>query len=147
VRRLAVALVLVVVSALSCTSVDRVTSSLSPSAPPPTVTTGPTGAADTIVVDAPRPGDDVVSPLRISGVARTTSGSLIVEIVGHDGGQVAAARVRPTCGGDCRGPFSTELAFFVDRREEGSIRVFEVSAADGTALQSVDVPVTLVPSG
>jgi len=88
-----------------------------------------------------------VSPLRISGVARTTGGSLIVEIVGHDGRQVAAARVRPRYGRDRCGPFSTELAFFVDRREEGSIRVFEVSATDGTALQTVDVPVTLVPSG
>jgi hypothetical protein len=145
VRRLVVAVLLL---ATSCSAFQRSSEALSPSAtasPAVAGASGPTPAHPPIEIDAPHAGDEVVSPLTISGVARTASGTLIAEIVGPNGADVAAVRLDVTCGTDCRAPYSTDLAFFVRQREAATIRVFEPSAADGTALHTVTVPVTLVP--
>jgi hypothetical protein len=51
--------------------------------------------------------------------------------------------VRASCGDGCRGTFGTELSFFVERREPGTIEVTGVAADGEPALASV--PVSLFP--
>jgi hypothetical protein len=156
VRRLTLAAVIVLSAlATACTSVGRVSDALSPSPSAPTSTpatgpTAPTGATTSvgkpaISIETPRAGDELVSPIGISGRARTQSGTLVVEILGADGRELAAVLVDTSCGAACRGDFSANLAFFVESRQSGTIRAFEPSAEDGTALNTTDVAITLVP--
>lgn len=147
-RRSALAVVLVATAA--CTSVDRVSEALSPSPTTralgaPTGATGSTSGDAAIAIRTPRGGDDIVSPVGISGRAETATGTVVVEILGDDGRELAASLVDVGCGANCRGGFAVDLAFFVDRREDGTVRVFEASAEDGTALHTTDVAVELVP--
>jgi hypothetical protein len=157
VRRWVLAAVVVLAAlATACTSVDRVADALSPSPsaattkPGATGPTSPSGATvpagkPAIAVETPRSGDELVSPIGISGRARTQSGTLVVEILGADGRELAAVSVDTSCGAGCRGEFSANLAFFVETRESGTVRVFEPSAEDGTALHTTEVAITLVP--
>jgi hypothetical protein len=50
-----------------------------------------------------------------------------------------------TCGTGCRGDFDTDVPFSVDRKQPGTVEVFEVSAMDGSMINVVEIPVTLLP--
>jgi hypothetical protein len=102
------------------------------------------GAEPAIVVERPSPGEEVASPVRISGTADVFEATVYVRIVGEDGNELAATFTTATCGSGCRGDFSTELFFFVERTQDGTIEVFESSAEDGSPINLVSVPVVLV---
>jgi immunoglobulin-like protein involved in spore germination len=152
-RSFALVLVLAGVVLVGCTKVNEVTSALSPSpsASTSSAPTGPTGRSvapdgkSAIVVKTPRSGDDVVSGVTVSGTAFTGSGKIAIEILGDDGRQLAASLVDTSCGADCRGRFSADLAFIVVGRENGIIRLYEPSSQDGTALHTTELTVGLVP--
>lgn len=117
--------------------------------PPPGGTTSPTseptdGTKPAIVVKQPAPGDEVASPVTISGTADVFEATVHVRILGSGGLEVAARFTTATCGSGCRGEFSTELSFFVEKTQDGTIEVFELSAEDGSPINVVTVPVVLV---
>lgn len=114
---------------------DEPSPSLSPGEEPP------------IVVRAPTPQERVSSPVTVAGTADVFEATVSIRIVDQDGQEVASGFATATCGSGCRGRYSTELFFFVDRRQPGTIEVFEASAEDGSELFLVSVPVTLVPGG
>jgi hypothetical protein len=111
-------------------------------------TAEPTGGTQpAIVVERPAPGDEVASPVRISGTADVFEATVYVRILGQDGTELAATFTTATCGSGCRGDFSTELFFFAERTQNGTIEVFESSAEDGSPINLVTIPVVLVGNG
>jgi hypothetical protein len=147
-------LAVVAVLVVACGSrVEDVTDVLTPSAAP-TATPQPTaepspeptaGAKPAIVVRTPRARDEVTSPVRIAGTADVFEATVSIRILGADGEELAATFATATCGSGCRGAYSEEVFFFTDRREAGTVEVFETSAEDGSPIHLVSVPVVLVP--
>jgi hypothetical protein len=141
----------------ACGYGDDVTGALSP--PPSVSATGTTGATGStavtgatgttgmpaIVVRTPASGDEVISPVTVAGTADVFEATVNIEIRDASGQTLAAGFATATCGTGCRGRYSTEISFFTQARQAGTIEVFEVSAKDGTPINVVSVPVTLVP--
>ncbi len=103
------------------------------------------GEEPAIEVATPVSGDEVVSPIRISGTADVFEATVSVRVLGGDGQELAATFATATCGSGCRGEFEVELFFFVEERQPGTVEVFEESAEDGSVINLVSVPVILVP--
>lgn len=161
--RRAILVTALLLGSAACGYGDDVTSALSPS--PPVSTSGPTGATGgtgatastgatgstgtigrpAIVVRTPSSGDEVTSPVTISGTADVFEATVNIEILDANGQTLAAGFATATCGTGCRGRYSTSIAFFTQERQAGTINVFEVSAKDGSAINVVSLPVTLVP--
>lgn len=123
----------------------------SPSASPtadPTNEPSPTpsdGAVPAIVVRTPVAGDEVVSPVTVAGTADVFEATVSIRILDANGEELAATFTTATCGSGCRGRYSEEVFFFTEERQDGTIEVFESSAADGSPLNVVRVPILLVP--
>jgi hypothetical protein len=94
-------------------------------------------------VTEPRDGDQIVSPVRVTGRATTTSGSVRVQILDAKGQELAAIDVPVSCGARCTGTFDATLAFFVPSRQRGTAEVLELGPDAST--HAVDVRVELVP--
>lgn len=126
-------------------SEPRTTSSPSPE---PTVEPSPElsdGVKPAIVVRTPVAGDEIVSPVTVAGTADVFEATVSIRILDANGQELAAAFATATCGTGCRGKYSAEVFFFTEERQDGTIEVFESSAADGSPLNLVSVPVELVP--
>jgi Immunoglobulin-like domain of bacterial spore germination len=139
------ALLACVLLAVSC---SQVTDALqpSPTASPTTVPSVPPSDG-AIVVRRPQPAEQVTSPVVIVGDADVFEATVSIRILDADGVELAAAFTTATCGSGCRGEFSTEVFFFTQQRQDGTIEVFETSAEDGSQQHLVQIPVVLVPGG
>lgn len=129
-----------------CTKVERVTTELttSPRVPASAPGASPTEVASPAIdIETPLANTEAGSPVSITGTADVVDASLTVQILDANGIQLAATVVEASCGDGCRGTFATELFFFVERRQPGTIEVSGVSDA-GRALASV--PVVIVPA-
>ncbi len=118
--------------------------------PEPTVEPSPEpspsdGVKPAIVVRTPVAGDEIVSPVTVAGTADVFEATVSIRILDANGEELAAAFATATCGSGCRGKYSAEVFFFTEERQDGTIEVFESSAADGSPLNLVSVPVELVP--
>ena len=150
-RRLAVAVLLV---ATSCSAFGAASDalSLSPAVPTggppgalgPTPTPAPDGKP-AIVVRTPLAGDELVSPVEVSGRAFIGGGEVTITLIDDTGAPLASTRTDVKCGSGCRGTFAGRLAFFAQQRISGAVVVFEVDPDDGSAVNVVSIPVTLVP--
>jgi anti-sigma regulatory factor (Ser/Thr protein kinase) len=69
----------------------------------------------------------------------------------RDGALFPTRHTRPvtlaTCGSGCRGDYSTTVSYRSGAEQAGTLRVYEVSAADSSAMNVVNIPVTLAASG
>jgi hypothetical protein len=147
------ALILVAALGASCgTPLDEAADTLSPtvSASPEPSPTGslspePTVGEPAIVVRTPAPGDELRSPITVSGTANVFEATVAIRLLDADGLELAATFTTAACGSGCRGSFVAEVAFFVEARQSGSIVVFEPSAEDGSPLHAVTIPVVFVP--
>ena len=153
-RRLLFGVFSLAVIAAAC--VGDVEDVLEPSEPPttsspslePTVEPSPEpadGVKPAIVVRTPAAGDEIVSPVTVAGTADVFEATVSIRILDANGQELAAAFATATCGTGCRGKYSAEVFFFAEERQDGTIEVFESSAADGSQLNLVSVPVVLVP--
>ena len=97
-----------------------------------------------IRIRTPRRGDDVLSPVVVSGTAISKSGEIVVDVLDAQGMELAAMNVRIDCGTSCRGEFRARLAFYVTARQQGTIEAFEVGPG-GLAEHLVEIGITLVP--
>ena len=86
---------------------------------------------------------DVGTPVSVTGTADVVDAALTVRVLGEDGVELAAIVVKASCGDGCRGTFATELSYFVERSQPGTIEVTGVGADGDPALSSV--PVELFP--
>jgi hypothetical protein len=117
------------------------------SGPTPTSTPSPTpilGPGGFIVVDLPGPGAEVTSPVEIGGNADVFEAVVSIQILDSDGNVLAETTTMATCGTGCRGTFEKRVRFTVSETQPGTIAVYEVSAKDGSEINVVRIPVTLV---
>jgi hypothetical protein len=98
-----------------------------------------------IVVDVPKAGAEVRSPVTISGTANVFEATVSIRIRDATGEKIARDFTTATCGTGCRGSYSTKVKFQVDKPQQGTVEVFEQSMEDGSDLFVVRIPVTLLP--
>jgi germination protein M len=99
-----------------------------------------------ITVEKPREGDEVASPVTVSGTANVFEANVTVEILDSRGRKIGGTFTTATCGTGCRGDYSVDVSFHVDRRQRGTIVVHDDDAAGtGTPPHAVRIPVTLLP--
>jgi germination protein M len=101
--------------------------------------------APQILVEYPALGETVNSPLRIRGTANTFEATFMVALLDESGREVARDFVTATSGSGERGTFDKELPFDAEGPFEGTVKVWEASAEDGSEIHVVEIPVAVVP--
>ncbi len=96
------------------------------------------------MVTSPRSGDQVSSPVMIRGNADVFEATVSITILDAAGTGIVRTFTTATCGTGCRGTFSKAVRFEVTETQPGIVRVYESSAEDGTPINVVDIPVTLI---
>ena len=113
---------------------------------PVPASTGPATTAvqdPAIAIETPFVDGDVGTPVSVTGTADVVDAALTVRVLGEEGDELAAIVVKASCGDGCRGTFATELSYFVERSQPGTIEVTGVGTDGDPALSSV--PVVLFP--
>jgi spore germination protein GerM len=106
----------------------------------------PVGRADMeeatplIFVESPAPWDTVSSPLQIHGTANTFEAVFQLQVLDADGNLLIDEPVMATSGTGTRGTFDITVEFDAET-DEGTVRVFEYSARDGSEVNIVEIPV------
>jgi hypothetical protein len=99
-----------------------------------------------IVVESPKRGATVSSPVRVSGTANVFEANVTVVILDAAGNEIARTFTTATCGTGCRGDFSVSVPFEVGEEQAGTIVVHDDDAAGtGTPPHQIHVPVILSP--
>jgi len=98
-----------------------------------------------IAVALPQSGMRVTSPVTIAGNADVFEATVNIRVLDANGEVIAESFAMATCGTGCRGDFSTQVDVPIDAEQPGTIQVFEYSAKDGSMINMVEIPVTLVP--
>jgi germination protein M len=103
--------------------------------------------APQILVESPAVGDVVTSPLRILGTANTFEATFMVAVLDSAGRELGRDFVTATSGSGERGTFDKELplAFGGDAGFDGTLKVWEASAEDGSEIHVVEIPVRVEP--
>jgi germination protein M len=97
-----------------------------------------------ILVESPLVGQRVSSPVTISGTADVFEAVVSISVLDARGNEIVRTFTMATCGSGCRGTYTKSVRFNVSRTQPGTIHVYEVSAKDGSEINVVDIPVTLV---
>ena len=103
-------------------------------------------AADMAVVDSPRPGASVSSPVTISGRMNAFEAQFNITIFDAAGGKIADVPAR-SAQGQVLSPFSEDVFFSVTGETPACVWVYDLSSKDGSPINVVQVPVTLKPGG
>lgn len=104
------------------------------------------GILPQIFLDTPAIGESVESPVTISGVANVFEAVVSYEIVA--GGEVLVdGSAIASCGTGCWGDYQVTVDFNVPEQTGGEVVVYEVSAQDGSRINELRYPVTLLPGG
>ena len=90
-----------------------------------------------VLVESPLPFDEVTSPLRATGTANTFEATFNYELVDANGDVVDENFVTATSGTGTRGTFDFTTGPFED---VAALRVFEISAEDGSRVREVEIP-------
>jgi hypothetical protein len=112
---------------------------------------GPVGRADyrdmlpAIFLDRPAWGASAGNPARISGIANVFEAVFQVEILNAKGAVIADETVMASCGTGCWGTFKEDVAYSVAKAQYGTLRVFELSAKDGSRINVTEYRVWLTP--
>lgn len=100
--------------------------------------------APQILVESPAVGEEVHPPLRIVGTANTFEATFMVALLDADGRELARDFVTATSGSGQRGTFDKELPFTAEGSFDGTVKVWEASAEDGSEIHVVQIPVRVV---
>jgi hypothetical protein len=103
------------------------------------------GYLPAITVQSPVIGEQVTSPVTISGTADVFEAVVSVRILDPAGNEIARTFTTASCGTGCRGDYSVTVSYPVPRTEPGIIEVFESSAKNGLPVNVQLIPVTLTP--
>ncbi|MFC3502117.1 Gmad2 immunoglobulin-like domain-containing protein [Micromonospora krabiensis] len=98
-----------------------------------------------VVVTNPVIGQRITSPLTVTGTADVFEATVSVRLLDAGGREIATTFTTASCGSGCRGDYRTALGWRVAAEQRGVLEVYEVSAHDGSRINVVQVPVTLVP--
>ncbi|MCZ7525442.1 MAG: GerMN domain-containing protein [Acidimicrobiia bacterium] len=99
-----------------------------------------------ILVESPVPGEEVTSPLSVSGIANTFEGTVNYTLTDPDGlileeGFTTAAMEEM----GQWGPFELTIDFSVDREGLGALIVYEISPRDGSQQHLMEIPLRMSP--
>ncbi len=92
------------------------------------------------LVEAPAVGDIVASPLRLGGTSNVFEATSNYELLDATGAVIAEGFFTASCGTGCRGAFDVEVPFEWAGEPRGTLRVFELSAEDGSRVNVVEIP-------
>jgi len=96
----------------------------------------------TILVEAPLPFQPVSSPLRVMGTANTFEATFDYELLDAGGKVLSHHFETATSGSGTRGTFDFTVPFTAPNGP-GRLVLFEESAADGSRIHQVEIPLTL----
>jgi germination protein M len=100
-----------------------------------------------IFVDRPAWGASLGNPGTVSGLANVFEAQFRVQLLDGDGDTLADKPVSASCGTGCWGSFRTTLAYDVPAAQWGTLRVYDLSAMDGTPENVTEYRVWLTPAG
>ena len=98
-----------------------------------------------ILVEQPSPDETVTSPLHVTGTANTFEATFNYNLRTATGKLLAKDFVTATSGSGTRGTFDFTIPFSVDAPQDGALRVFELSAEDGSVVHERVIPLRLSP--
>jgi hypothetical protein len=101
------------------------------------------GYLPAITVQSPVLGQQVTSPVTVSGTADVFEAVVSVRILDAAGNEIARTFTTASCGTGCRGDYSVRVSYAVPRTGPGTVEVFESSAKDGRPVNVQQIPVTL----
>jgi len=85
-----------------------------------------------IWVDRPAFNAAIGNPARITGTTDVFEATFRIAILDATGRVLADEMVMATCGTGCRGTFDVTIAYTVNRAQYGILRVYNLSAKDGS---------------
>lgn len=100
-----------------------------------------------IFLDEPAIGSRVSSPFGMNGIANVFEATVQFEIVDESGTVIQKGFTTATCGTGCWGEFAAQAPFYVPEEMPGEIVVYEEAALDGSRVNELRYPVTLLPGG
>jgi hypothetical protein len=98
-----------------------------------------------IWVDRPAWGGVLGNPGRITGLANVFEASFMVQVLDRAGHSLANQPAMATCGTGCWGTFDVTIHYSVSTAQWGTLRVYDLSAKDGSREHTVEYPVWLTP--
>jgi hypothetical protein len=98
-----------------------------------------------IFLDRPAWGAAAGNPARIAGLANVFEATFRAQILDGKGTVIADQQVMASCGTGCWGTFKADVPYTVDRAQYGKMRVFNLSARDGSVENVSEYPVWLTP--
>jgi hypothetical protein len=102
------------------------------------------GEPETVVVDTPSDEDEVTSPVTVSGSFAVFEAQFNITIYDADGSVIADVPGH-TAEAFILSPFSEDVEFSVDEPTEACLWVYDASERDGSPIDVVQVPLTLLP--
>src|SRR5215469_14432216 len=96
-----------------------------------------------ITVQSPVIGQQVTSPVTVSGTADVFEAVVSLRLLDSAGNELARTFTNATCGTGCRGTYTGTISYSVAQSEPGTIEVYEVSPKDGQQVNVQLIPVTL----
>jgi germination protein M len=98
-----------------------------------------------IFVDRPAWGGVLGNPGRVTGLANVFEATFRVAILDASGSVLTDQMAMATCGTGCWGTFDVTLPYTVSSAQFGTLRVYDLSAKDGSRQHVTDYPVWLTP--
>ncbi len=105
------------------------------------------GMLPAIFIDRPAWGASLGNPGRVSGLANVFEATFKVQLLNANGKVLVDQQVMATCGTGCWGTFKVDLAYAVAKAQYGTLRVFDLSAKDGSIENLTEYKVWLKPAG
>ena len=111
----------------------------------------PVGRADytdqlpAIFVDRPAWGAALGNPARVTGLSNVFEATFRVAILDASDDVLVDVKAMAACGTGCWGEFDATLPYSVGAAQWGTLRVYDLSAKDGTPENVTDYPVWLTP--
>ena len=99
-----------------------------------------------IFVDRPAWNAAAGNPAHVTGLANVFEATFRVQILDGKGNVLADKQVMATCGTGCWGSFKTDIGYTIGKAQYGTLRVFALSAKDGTPQSVTDYRVWLTPA-
>ena len=103
-------------------------------------------SADVAKVDSPEAGDSVTSPVTVGGRFVAFEAQFNITIYDADGGEITDVPARSE-EGQVLSSFSEDVLFSVTDKTPACVWVYDLSEADGSIIDVVQIPVTLEPGG
>jgi hypothetical protein len=101
--------------------------------------------APAILVEHPAPGEEVSTPLRVTGTANTFEATFNYRLEDAQGHALTKSFVTATSGSGTRGTFDFSVPYTIAAAQDGTLSVFELSAEDGSVIHERDIPLRLTP--